>query len=236
MWRICCSMAFAAASPSRCSSASMIGRCSSKTSIRDRWFSMVEAPTKRVASRMVSLDSARRILGNTIAELAPVTASGIPIIGIEPSCTGVLRSDARELLGTEPAAAVSKATLTLAELLQCTEGWVPPVIDELKIVAQPHCHHHAVMGWSGDAQLLAEAGAEVNKLGGCCGLAGNFGVENGHYDVSVAVAEQQLLLAVRGASADTVVLADGYSCRTQLSDLSDRQGIHLAQLLDRYQS
>lgn len=182
------------------------------------------------------LDAARRILGNTIAQLAPLAARGIPIVGIEPSCTGVLRSDARELLGTEPAASVANATLTLAELLQATEGWVPPAMKDLNIVAQPHCHHHAVMGWSADAQLLAGAGADVSKLGGCCGLAGNFGVEKGHYDVSVAVAEQQLLPAVRAADAETVVLADGYSCRTQLIDLSDRQGIHLAQLLDRYQA
>jgi Fe-S oxidoreductase len=88
------------------------------------------------------------------------------------------------------------------------------------------------MGWSPDAQLLRRAGAQVKELGGCCGLAGNFGVERGHYEVSVAVAEQQLLPAVRSAGSGTVILADGYSCRTQLTDLSDRQGIHLAQLLD----
>ena len=99
------------------------------------------------------------------------------------------------------------------------------------VVAQPHCHHHAVMGWSPDAALLEGAGASLQKLGGCCGLAGNFGVERGHYEVSVAVAEQQLLPAVRAAAADAVVLADGYSCRTQLEDLSERKGIHLAQLL-----
>ncbi|WP_369797942.1 hypothetical protein [Cryobacterium sp. MLB-32] len=88
------------------------------------------------------------------------------------------------------------------------------------------------MGWSPDAALLKEAGADVQQLGGCCGLAGNFGVERGHYDISVAVAEQQLLPAVRAAAADAIVLADGFSCRTQLEDLSDRRGVHLAQLLD----
>lgn len=71
----------------------------------------------------------------------------------------------------------------------------------------------------------------MTRLGGCCGLAGNFGVEKGHYEVSVAVAEQQLLPAVRTAAPDAVVLADGFSCRTQLDDLADRQGVHLAQLL-----
>jgi Fe-S oxidoreductase len=71
----------------------------------------------------------------------------------------------------------------------------------------------------------------VTRLGGCCGLAGNFGVERGHYEVSVAVAEQQLLPAVRSAGPDAVVLADGFSCRTQLADLTTRRGVHLAQLL-----
>jgi len=86
------------------------------------------------------------------------------------------------------------------------------------------------MGWEADAKLLEAAGATVRRLGGCCGLAGNFGVERGHYDVSVAVAETALLPAVRDA-ADAVVLADGFSCRTQLDQLAHVSGIHLAQLL-----
>jgi Fe-S oxidoreductase len=99
------------------------------------------------------------------------------------------------------------------------------------VVAQPHCHHHSVMGWGPDAALLTKAGAHVQRLGGCCGLAGNFGVEKGHYEVSVAVAGQQLLPAVEAAGAATTILADGYSCRTQLADLTDRRGEHLAQFL-----
>ena len=180
------------------------------------------------------LDAARRILGRTVAALAPAAAAGIPIVGMEPSCTAVLRSDALELLGTAVATPVAQATHTLAELLTATDGWHAPDLRGRRIVAQPHCHHHAVMGWSTDAQLLADAGATVQRLGGCCGLAGNFGVEQGHYDVSVAVAEHQLLPAVRDAEADDVVLADGYSCRTQLDDLTQRHGIHLAQLLAQY--
>ena len=86
------------------------------------------------------------------------------------------------------------------------------------------------MGWSTDASALARAGVAVNRLGGCCGLAGNWGVERGHYGVSVAIAEQQLLPAVRGASRETVVLADGFSCRTQLEQLTGRHGTHLAEL------
>jgi Fe-S oxidoreductase len=98
-------------------------------------------------------------------------------------------------------------------------------------VAQPHCHQHAVMGWQTDAALLARAGAKVDAVGGCCGLAGNFGVERGHYEVSVAVAQTALLPAVRHAPPGAVVLADGFSCRTQLDQLAHVSGIHLAQLL-----
>ncbi|MGA8258110.1 MAG: FAD-linked oxidase C-terminal domain-containing protein, partial [Nocardioides sp.] len=177
------------------------------------------------------LDAARRILGRTVSSLAAAAREGIPIVGIEPSCTGVLRSDALELIGTDDARAVAAATTTLAELLARTESYTPPDLTGIHVVAQPHCHHHAVMGWGEDAKLLAATGATVQRLGGCCGLAGNFGVEIGHYEVSVAVAEQNLLPAL-DAAPDAVVLADGFSCRTQVADLRDRPSLHLAQLLD----
>jgi FAD/FMN-containing dehydrogenase/Fe-S oxidoreductase len=176
------------------------------------------------------LDTARRILGKTVTTLAQSADRDVPVVGMEPSCTAVLRSEAVELVGGPEAELVSKATRTLAELLT-ERGWQPPSLLGEKVIAQPHCHHHSVMGWSPDAQLLRTAGAELSRLGGCCGLAGNFGVEKGHYEVSVAVAEQQLLPAVRQAEPTATILADGYSCRTQLEDLSDRRGIHLAQLL-----
>ncbi|MHA7140414.1 FAD-binding and (Fe-S)-binding domain-containing protein [Arthrobacter sp. Bz4] len=178
------------------------------------------------------LDSARKILRSSVTVLGASVDQGIPIVGLEPSCTGVLRSDAVELLGQAAAGRVAAATHTLAEFLAKTPDYTPPSLEGTTVVAQPHCHHHAVMGWSPDAALLEGAGATVQKLGGCCGLAGNFGVERGHYEISVAVAEQQLLPAVRASADDAVVLADGYSCRTQLEDLSERRGIHLAQLLD----
>ncbi|WP_420881810.1 FAD-binding and (Fe-S)-binding domain-containing protein [Rhodococcus sp. (in: high G+C Gram-positive bacteria)] len=174
------------------------------------------------------LDAARRILGRTVTELAE---EGAPIVGMEPSCTAVLRADAVELLGTTEARAVAESTHTLAELLGDRDGWEPPDLSGTTVVAQPHCHHHAVMTWNADDELLRRAGARVERLGGCCGLAGNFGVERGHYDVSVAIAEHQLLPAIARADARTVVLADGYSCRTQISDLAGGGGTHLAQLL-----
>ncbi|MFF5225453.1 FAD-binding and (Fe-S)-binding domain-containing protein [Dactylosporangium sp. NPDC000521] len=178
------------------------------------------------------LDSARTILTRTVAALAPDAHAGVPIVGIEPSCTAVLRSDIHELLPDSPdAPVVASAVRTLAELLAETPDWTPPDLSGVEVVAQPHCHHHAVLGWKADADLLKSTGAQVRRLSGCCGLAGNFGVEIGHYDVSVAVASQQLLPAL-DAAPSAVVLADGFSCRTQVADLRDRPAVHLAELLD----
>jgi FAD/FMN-containing dehydrogenase/Fe-S oxidoreductase len=175
------------------------------------------------------LDAARRLLRRTVDSLAERAAAGVPIVGLEPSCTAVLRSDAVELLGDDRARLVARSVHTLSELL-IRRGWQPPDLGGLEVIAQPHCHHHAVMGWEADRELLARAHARVTALAGCCGLAGNFGVELGHYEVSVAVAEQHLLPAVR-RSPEAVVLADGFSCRTQLADLADRPARHLAELL-----
>ncbi|MGY1664471.1 FAD-binding and (Fe-S)-binding domain-containing protein [Geodermatophilus sp. SYSU D00696] len=177
------------------------------------------------------LDTAKRIIGETVRRLAPLVDAGIPVVGLEPSCTAALRSDAVELVDDDAAARVAAGTRTLAELLTATEGWAPPSLAGVEVVAQPHCHHHAVMGWAADERLLRRAGATVTRLGGCCGLAGNWGVERGHHDVSVAIAEQQLLPAVRAAGSDAVVLADGFSCRTQLDQLAGRPGRSLAELL-----
>ncbi|TFV56667.1 FAD-binding oxidoreductase [Geodermatophilus sp. DF01-2] len=179
------------------------------------------------------LDAARRTLARTVDLLAPLVDAGVPVVGVEPSCTAVLRGEAQDLVPGDAAARVAAGTRTLAELLRQTPGWTPPSLAGVEVVAQPHCHHHAVLGWATDERLLREAGATVTRVGGCCGLAGNWGVERGHHEVSVTIAEQQLLPAVRAAGPDAVVLADGFSCRTQLDQLAGREGVHLAQLLAR---
>jgi Fe-S oxidoreductase len=177
------------------------------------------------------LDAARRILRRTVAGLLPVVNADIPVVGLEPSCTATLRSDSPDLLATPDARKVASGIRTLGELLSDLTGWEPPSLDGMSVVAQPHCHHSAVMGWDPDAALLRRAGARLTRVAGCCGLAGNFGVERGHYEVSVAVAETGLLPAVRSAPEDAVLLADGFSCRAQLVDLAGRRAVHLAQLL-----
>ncbi len=178
------------------------------------------------------LDGARHQLRHALDVLHPVVAAGVPVVGIEPSCTAVWRSDAAELLPDDPRVAeVAKGVRTLAELLLSDPEWAPPDLSGISIVAQPHCHHASVLGWASDASVLAKTGADVVTLGGCCGLAGNFGVEQGHYDMSLAVAENELLPALREAGPDAVVLADGFSCRKQVSDLTEMNAISLAELL-----
>jgi Fe-S oxidoreductase len=120
------------------------------------------------------LGAARRILRRTVDELLPAATAGIPIVGLEPSCTATLRSDATELLDSPAAATVAGAVRTLSELLAEVPGWQPPPLEGTELVAQPHCHHHAVMGWGPDEALLRRAGAQLTRVGGCCGLAGNF--------------------------------------------------------------
>lgn len=179
------------------------------------------------------LESARSKLTDLVEALAPFAVNGIPIVGIEPSCTAVLRDDLVDLLPEDPRAkAVKSATVTLAELLARipADQRVLPDLSGVEVVAQPHCHHYSVMGWSADRALLSSLGATVTELSGCCGLAGNFGMEKGHYEVSVAVAENSLLPALR-QHPDAVFLADGFSCRTQARQLAQRDGIHLATLL-----
>ena len=180
------------------------------------------------------LDGARRQLRTALDILHPYVAAGTPVVGLEPSCLAVWRSDAAELLPEDPRVAeVAAGLLTLAELLASTPDWTPPDLSGIELVVQPHCHHASVLGWQADAALLAATGATVTTLGGCCGLAGNFGVEKGHYEVSVKVAEHDLLPAV-AAHPDALVLADGFSCRTQLAQLADRKAITLAELLAQH--
>ena len=179
------------------------------------------------------LSGAKKHLASLLGVLAPFAASGIPIVGVEPSCTAVLRDDLLDLLPDDPRSLlVSSATRTLAEVLSAVPASARrlPSLEGVEIVAQPHCHHYSVMGWDVDQALLESLGARVTRLEGCCGLAGNFGMEAGHYDLSVAVASHSLLPSL-SAQPDAVYLADGFSCRTQAVQLTNRGGVHLATLL-----
>ncbi|SNT48633.1 FAD/FMN-containing dehydrogenase [Actinomadura meyerae] len=195
------------------------------------------------------LGIAARVLRRTVRALAPRLRDGVPVVGLEPSCTAVFRADAPELLHDGPLAGEARLlrdrTRTLAELLderQVEAGGPAPGaahgvvagLDTPKVraLAQPHCHQHAVMGFDADRRVLARAGVDVDVLdAGCCGLAGDFGFERGHYEVSVKIAEQGVWPAVRDAPPGTEVLADGFSCRTQITAGTAARPRHLAELL-----
>lgn len=184
------------------------------------------------------LDGARKRLERLLGILGPYAVNGIPIMGLEPSCTAVLRSDLLDLFPDDPRAhAVAKATHTLAELLTDpatappADEFTVPDLSDLSAIVQPHCHHYSVLGFDPDEKLLRDAGATVKVLQGCCGLAGNFGMQKGHYELSVAVGEAALLPALRERSEGDQYLADGFSCRTQAVQLAGVEGKALVEII-----
>ncbi|MFF8486042.1 FAD-binding and (Fe-S)-binding domain-containing protein [Streptomyces antibioticus] len=178
------------------------------------------------------LDRARAVLRRTLDLMEPVLETAAPVVVLEPSCAAALRTDLPELLADDPrAAALAARVLTFAETLERhAPHWQPPRVGR-PAVGQTHCHQHAVLGDAADRRLRAAAGVTGELSGGCCGLAGDFGFTKGHFEVSVACAEEQLLPAVRSAPPGAVVLADGYSCRTQLEQVAGVRGEHLAEVL-----
>jgi FAD/FMN-containing dehydrogenase/Fe-S oxidoreductase len=182
------------------------------------------------------LGVAERVLRRTVRALAPRLRAGIPVIGLEPSCTAVFRADAPELLSGDPdVRRLADQTHSLAEFLldRAPATFAAPLPGTgRKAIAQPHCHQHAIWGFDADARLLERAGVEVDVLdAGCCGLAGNFGFERGHHEISIGVAELGVFPSVRDAAPGTTVLADGFSCRTQIEQGTDARPRHLAELL-----
>ncbi|RSS50561.1 FAD-binding and (Fe-S)-binding domain-containing protein [Streptomyces sp. WAC01280] len=177
------------------------------------------------------LGAARRVMRRTLDVLDLSAAPG-PVVVLEPSCAATLRTDLPELLPDDPRAArLAASVLTFAEALETlAPDWTPPRLDR-PVTGQTHCHQHAVLGDAPDRRLRAHAGLTGELSGGCCGLAGNFGFEPNHYEVSVTCAEDQLLPALRAAPEGSEVLADGFSCRTQIADLAGGRARHLAELL-----
>ncbi len=179
------------------------------------------------------LPTAKRVLRRTLGHLEPVLDEGLPIVGLEPSCAAVFRHDLPRLLPGPESERLAERTKTLAEVLAETDGWTPPVRgDGRSVLLHGHCHQKAVMGAEADRAVLETAGFDVETPdAGCCGLAGSFGFERGHHDVAMAVGERVLLPEVRAAPADTAIVTDGFSCRTQIRFGAERQARHLAEIL-----
>lgn len=177
------------------------------------------------------LGTARRALQRSLA--APALGGDEPVLVLEPSSATMLRSDLPQLLPDDPRATrLAGRVTTLAELLDRVEYVAPPARSAAApAIAQPHCHQQAVLGVEADRRVCERNGIAIGQeLVGCCGLAGNFGAERGHETVSRKVAELSLLPALE-AEPDAPVLADGFSCRTQIESLSGRRARHLAEVL-----
>src|SRR5260370_26882242 len=173
------------------------------------------------------LDLAKKQLRQIMKELQPEIDAETAIIGLEPSCVSVFRDEWGNLF---PGRYI--AMLTLSEFIQ-REGdrfKVPRL--QRKAIVQGHCHHKAIMKFESEEFVLEKMGLDFEHLdSGCCGMAGAFGFEAKHYDISMAIGERVLLPRAREAAADTLIIADGFSCREQIEQSTGRQALHLAEVL-----
>ena len=179
------------------------------------------------------LPTARRFLRRLVDVLGPYARAGTPVVGIEPSCVAIFRDELVNMLPhDEDAKRLSLQTLTLAELLQRhAPDWDAPELRR-KALVHGHCHQKAVMAMSAEQELYERIGLDAELLdSGCCGLAGSFGFETAHYDISVKIAEHRLLPMLRDAPPDTLVIADGFSCTTQIEQLTGRRPLHTAEVI-----
>lgn len=178
------------------------------------------------------LDLATRQLRQILDVLRPAIRAGIPVVGIEPSCVAVFRDELPNLLPDDPdAARLAKQAFMLGEFLDA-HGWKPPRL-ERKAMVHGHCHHRSVLDFEADLRLLDAMGLDYQvPESGCCGMAGSFGFEAGDkYEVGKAAGERVLLPAVREAGEETLVITDGFSCRTMIEQETDRRALHLAEVL-----
>jgi FAD/FMN-containing dehydrogenase/Fe-S oxidoreductase len=179
------------------------------------------------------LTTAERLLRQILETLEPQITEGIPIVGLEPSCVAVFRDELLNFFPTdENARRLSKQAFLLSEFLETkVPNYQPPQLHR-KAVVHGHCHHKAIMGMKAEEALLKKLGLDVEILdSGCCGMAGAFGFEKDHYDVSLKCGERVLLPAVRNAAKDTLIIANGFSCQEQIAQTTDRRALHLAQVI-----
>jgi Fe-S oxidoreductase len=179
------------------------------------------------------LDTAERWLRQLLASLRPQIRSDMPLIGLEPSCVAVFRDELLNLFPhDEDAKRLSQRTFLLSEFLAQAEHFQLPPLHR-KAIVHGHCHQKALMGMEAERKVLSKLGLDFGILdSGCCGMAGSFGFEKAHYDVSIQVGEHELLPAVREAADDTLIIADRFSCRAQIAQTTERRALHLAQVID----
>ncbi len=179
------------------------------------------------------LDLAKQLLRQILDVLRPQIEAGIPLVGLEPSCVAVFRDELRNLFPhDEDAKRLVQQSFLLSEFLEkeATHYQLPQL--HRQALVHGHCHHKAIMKLTDEEALLTKLGLDFQVLdSGCCGMAGSFGFEKDHYDVSIKVGERVLLPAVREADKQTLIIADGFSCREQIEQTTDRRALHIAQVI-----
>jgi Fe-S oxidoreductase len=179
------------------------------------------------------LGMAKKLLLETMDVLAPELDEGLAIIGLEPSCVSVFRDELPNLFPNDPRAKkLRESMMTLSEFI-AREGdaFALPQLKR-KALAQAHCHHAAIMKFGAEDAVMRKMGLDVEVPdSGCCGMAGAFGFEKENYETSMKVGERVLLPKVRAARRDTLVIADGFSCREQIAQSTNREALHLAEVL-----
>ncbi|HEX2835873.1 MAG TPA: FAD-linked oxidase C-terminal domain-containing protein [Thermoanaerobaculia bacterium] len=177
------------------------------------------------------LDRAKQQLRETLDVLKPELDEGLPIVGLEPSCVSVFRDELLNLFPNDESAKKLAATaMTLSEFLLRENVELPAV--HAKAIVQAHCHHKSVMRFDAEEAVLRRLGIDLTHPdSGCCGMAGAFGFEEKHYDLSMKIGERVLLPMVRDASSDTLIIANGFSCREQIEQGTRRKTLHLAEVV-----
>jgi Fe-S oxidoreductase len=179
------------------------------------------------------LDMAKRLLRGILGHLSEEIAEGTPVVVLEPSCLAVFRDELVNLFPHDlQARRLSRQASSLSEFLtRRAPSYDPPTLRR-KAIVHGHCHQKAVLGMDAERRLYERMGLEATLLdSGCCGMAGSFGFERDHHAISLAIAEHELLPAVRAADRDTIVVADGFSCREQIAQTTDRRALHTAEVL-----
>jgi Fe-S oxidoreductase len=177
------------------------------------------------------LDQAERQLREILDALVEDIDAGTPVIGLEPACVSVFRDELLKLFPDDPRAAKLSLQVRFFTEFLVAEGVALPKLD-LQAVVHGHCHQKSVIGMAADARVLDAMGVRHRAIeSSCCGMSGSFGFDPRHYDLSVKAAELSLLPALRACGGETVVLANGYSCREQIAQLGKRRAAHIAELI-----
>jgi Fe-S oxidoreductase len=181
------------------------------------------------------LDTAKVFMNRLVEGLAPYVREGIKVVGVEPSCIAAFRDELPDMMPhDEDARRLSKNTLTLAEfLVNEAENYEPPRLEREAIV-HGHCHQKATVGLGAEQELYGKMGLDYEVLdSGCCGLAGSWGFEDDKHDLSMKIGERRLFPAARNADGDTIIVGDGFSCKTQIEQGASggRRALHTAQVI-----